>query len=79
MAPPSTFDANLLEGYIDQLRRGEVLPESVVRSLCEKVCRVVGALSVCWGRWCWVGGRSLGGWDGMGWQAASSRGTCCRA
>lgn len=37
MAPPSTFDANLLEGYIDQLRRGEVLPESVVRSLCEKV------------------------------------------
>lgn len=41
MAPPSTFDANLLEGYIDQLRRGEVLPESVVRSLCEKVSQPV--------------------------------------
>lgn len=37
MAPPATYDPGLLEAHIDSLRKGQVLPENVVRSLCEKV------------------------------------------
>lgn len=37
MAPPAIYDPGLLEAHIDSLRQGQVLPENVVRSLCEKV------------------------------------------
>jgi hypothetical protein len=37
MAPPSVYDPGLLEAHIESLRKGQILPENVVWSLCEKV------------------------------------------
>ncbi|GAB5036840.1 serine threonine-protein phosphatase pp2a [Nannochloropsis oceanica] len=41
MAPPAIYDPGLLEAHIESLRQGQVLPENVVRSLCEKAKEIL--------------------------------------
>ncbi|TFJ85419.1 hypothetical protein NSK_003292, partial [Nannochloropsis salina CCMP1776] len=41
MAPPSVYDPGLLEAHIESLRKGQILPENVVWSLCEKAKEIL--------------------------------------